>query len=107
MNTEQLLKASIAHEENKKIKGEWLIKELAEKITRLQTKEMRLTAMVAFALCDFEGSFDPDTCEYSQGVWYLEAADFMKRGYGRDDAGMIIRVHHWLNDFIPEEWQIP
>lgn len=109
MNTKQLLQASIAHEENKKkLKEEFNVqKDLAVKVRHLETMNVLALGYLSTALDDFEGSFDPKICSYEQGQWYVDAANFMKMGYGRSDAGMIVKLQQWLNNFTPEEWQIP
>lgn len=108
MNTEQLLKASINHEHNKKLKGEFnLQKDLANKVRQAEAGKEIMAGFISFWLDEFEGRFDNKDITYESAQAYVEQATFFKRAYGRDDAGMITKVTYFINNFIPEEHQIP
>lgn len=104
--TTSLLKASIAHEQNKARKDEFNIqKQMAKRIVQLEDmvieadrKNESLRIMLAQACDEMEGIFRT-TKEFASveiALQYTVWASYLKHNWGRDDAKCIEDANDWI-----------
>jgi hypothetical protein len=94
-----LLKSSIAKEDNERIR----LQQMGKNIVRLEAQVKTLYSMLGPWLDEFEAKFDnnesPDSPEIASH--YLDGAKYMRNAFKRDDAGFIARVQRWYDNYLP------